>query len=167
MKQTSSVNGQGKQTGLHRVLVLMLLAATPLKAENLASAWPDEWQDGWAVERPAEETGESPGLLIDQILISLAEDLRSNHLFLSSGPEQLRAILQRGLCVSAWNGCSNWPDTGQSGRLLTPAEVDLLLQHLSVAMQTHQMTLQQQQRLVWRLSLQGTTEGANRPVASR
>jgi len=162
MKHTSSVNGRGMQTGLHRVLVLMLLAATPLKAENLASAWPDEWQ----VERAAEGTGENAGLLIDQILISLAEDLRSNHLFLSSGPEQLRTILQRGLCASAWNGCSNWPDTGESGRLLTPGDVDVLLQHLSVAMQTHQITLQQQQRLIRRLSLQGTTDKASRPVAS-
>lgn len=135
--------------GLAVPLALMLTAA-PLQAENLHATW----------------QGEGSSALIDRMLTTLAEDLRSNRLFLSTGTEQLRSFLLQRLCLAASTGCVLPAAANTSDLVLTPAQVDLLLQHLTASMQAQHLPLHQQQLLLQQLALRTPAPAAAQPLAS-
>ena len=133
------------------VPLALMLAAAPLQAENLHATW----------------QGEGSSALIDRMLTTLAEDLRSNRLFLSTGTEQLRSFLLQRLCLAASTGCSVLPAAASTADLvLTPAQVDLLLQHLTASMQAQHLPLHQQQLLLQQLALRTPAPAAAQPLAS-
>lgn len=139
------------QRVLPGLALLFVIGAAPVRAESLHAVW----------------HGESHSALVDQMLTTLAEDVRSNRLFLSTSAEQLRSFLLQRLCLDSSAGCMDHPATITAASLgLTPAEIDLLLQHLNASLQSTQLPLHQQQRLLQQLSQQAVPALASRPLAS-
>lgn len=131
--------------------LVALFVTAPLRAENLHALW----------------HGDGSSAVVDHLLTSLAEDQRSNRLFLSTSPEQLRAFLLQRLCLDAAAGCVTQPGAMNDVLQLRPADIELLLQHLNSSLQVRQLPLHQQQRLLEQLSLDSLQHGqGTQPLAS-
>lgn len=131
--------------------LLLVINAAPVRAENLHAVW----------------HGEGSSVLVDQMLTTLAEDPRSNRLFLTTSTEQLRSFLLQRLCLDSAAGCMADPSAASAASLgLLPADFELLLQHLNASLQTRQLPLQQQQRLLLQFTGQTPADSTQRPLAS-
>ncbi len=149
LKHTRAMPAVGRLlTGL---VLLEAFGAAPLRAGNLHAVWQD--------------AGSSA--IVDQMLLSLAEDPRSNRLLLNTSMEHLRSFLLQRLCPESVAGCADSAGVPRThGLELAPVEIDLLLQHLNSALQLQQLPQPQQRRLLEQFSLQGSPGSAARPLAS-
>lgn len=131
--------------------LLLAISVTPARADSLHAVWHDE-------DRSA---------LVDHMLTTLAEDLRSNRLFLTTSPEQLRSFLLQRLCLGPGAGCADNPAAvARTNLALAPADIELLLQHLNASLQARRMPLQQQQRLLLQFTGQTREASTQGPLAS-
>jgi hypothetical protein len=136
---------------LSGLALLLAISAAPVRADSLHAVW----------------HGEGSSALVDQMLTTLAEDLRSNRLLLTTGTEQLRSFLLQRLCLDSGAGCMAHAPTVSAASLgLTPTDLELLLQHLNASLQTRQLPLPQQQRLLQQFTGQSPAESTQRPLAS-
>lgn len=119
--------------------VLASLCATPTQAENIHDVW----------------RGEGSSAVVDQMLTTLAEEVRSSRLFLTTNTEQLRSLLLDSPCLEFAAVCHEHPVIPAAANLrLTPADIDLLRQHLNASLLARQLPKHQQQHLIEQLSQQ-------------
>lgn len=141
----------GARRLLPGLALLLSIDAAPARADSLHAVW----------------HGEGSAVLVDQMLTTLAEDPRSNRLFLTTSTEELRSFLLQRLCLDSAAGCIAHPSAASAASLgLLPADFELLLQHLNASLQTRQLPLQQQQRLLLQFTGQDAAVNAQRPLAS-